>query len=270
MTKHVVIVSGCMAVQARVKGNITENELFPDRIQYIAHHEHDAEIVFHVVTFKDLSLWPDKVKHKFDLYPIDLMIMQMRTHDYLNLINYGRTGAIHETFVGGEDGSSNTASSFYKRSKRFLVKKNSWWSLKVLKFMKSLNRHIIRNGLLLKNLFSPMGSAAGSRYRQVMIDGDRIASEKNVPIIYLGVTARPNSIIEDRVATKLNSDLSSLAKELGREYVDILSKRDRNGVYKFAGGSDLEKMISLSAVGHQEVAEKLLNAMRSEGLLDKD
>lgn len=91
MKTQAIIVSGCMAVQARVKGNISEGELYPNVLRSLLCDQGGLEFEYQIVTVKDLSRWQENVERICDRELVSMMIVQLRTHDHLNIIRYGRT-----------------------------------------------------------------------------------------------------------------------------------------------------------------------------------
>jgi hypothetical protein len=249
-----------MAVQTRVKGNITEEELYHNRLRDHSLQQTGEELEFDIVTVKDLSMWPEKVRARYTANRKDVFIFQLRTHDYINLIRYGRTGEIHETFVSdvsSEGSSPSRVGGFYRKAKGLLKQKDNAVSRFVLGALKWFNWRVVRSALLAKRLVGGHERFALKRYVEVMEEAERLSNELGMELIFLGVTSRPGSWLENRLAYRLQNALMKKASELGRPYVDVLGKRDQDGNYKFADEGGFTSRLSLSAVGHKEISEKL-------------
>lgn len=262
--KNVVIVSGCMAVQARVKGNIQEQDIYHNKLKASLLTDHGIDIECHIVTFKDLSLWQDKVKALCGSMEVDLLIVQLRTHDHINLIRYGRTGEIHETFVSQDehnDATRSNVSSFYRQLKSKLISKNNWFSRSILKLLKQINWRVVRTILLGKQLAKNKRRFATSEYSKVITDGNEIANTYGFPVLFLGVTSRPGSWLENWISKKLQIELREKVHSLDRKYVDVLGMYNSKKQYKFSEEGEFQSRVSLNRLGHAEVAEKLCDAM---------
>ena len=128
-TKKILIVSGCMAVQAKVKGNIKESELYHNVLKEEIFKSHQLIIESTILTYADVKNCSEKVKDYCESNDIDLIIFQIRTMDFFALMNYKKVYKrldFVENNSAIEQGESKNIIEKYRKIKNQMREKNSW------------------------------------------------------------------------------------------------------------------------------------------------
>jgi len=207
MKKKVLILSGCMAVQARYKQNIREEEIYPNILREQVGASHGIDLDFEVITYKGLTRWMEIAAQHCTTSQFDLVIFQLRTHDYLNLITYGKTGAIKEDLQLSDSKSKSGIQKLldhYRRLKAYLITQEKGILIYVLRLLRFASRNIIRPLFLGLNLLKNRQAHAKREYDQLVHNMHAFASTHKIPAVFLGVTSRPNSYFEDQIGKRLN------------------------------------------------------------------
>ena len=251
---NVLIVSGCMAIQT-FKGNIQTEELYHEVLKDYFLKKHNILLIFEIINYDELSPCYDKIVENFESKPADLIVFQVRGHYYLDMILFYSAFKIIERKVLSNKTEKITPkknTNFVESAKNKLKNKNNLFSIYVLKIY-----FFIKYGLLW-----PLGYFVGylfgterfakNEYKKLITNVLRYADHKKVPLLFLGVTSRPKSKSENLLSLRLNQFAKSLIQSLGGTYIDIFGKFTENHDNKFC-----DDRLSLSKIGHQEVADKL-------------
>ena len=258
--KNILVVSGCMAIQS-FKGNILPEELYPSILKETFLKEYKKLLIFEIITYNELHLCYERIIEKFESKPADLIIFQVRGHYYLNIVNFLSTyKTIERTNLSkkGQEVTIKKRSNFLQDTKSKLRKGNNFASIyiwEILVFIK--HRLVMPIGYLMGYLFGAE-SFAKEVYTKLIINVLQYAEDKKIPIIFLGVTSRPNCKVENLFARRLNRYSEILINSLGGTYISIFGKFTTKNEYKFINNlNNKSDKISLSKIGHREVAEKL-------------
>jgi hypothetical protein len=256
--KSILVVSGCMALQDQSKGNIDHSSLYHHIVKKQGLEDFDISLDFEILRSERFSTCLPKLKEAFRKKTYDMVIFQVRGNHYLKTI---------KLFGFYTDSSTQTRKLTFNllrwRESAFEEHKPAITqsSLKKSSSSRSLYSRFLR---ALKTTFHQTNSAIG-----LIVGNQRIAyrtylglikaviefSTNNlVPIMFIGVTSRPNNKIENHMAKNLNRKISQYLRQQQHTYVDIFGDLTSDGVYKFS--SDFK--ISLNEYGHQELANKLL------------
>lgn len=252
---NVLIVSGCMAIQT-FKGNIQTEELYHEVLKDYFLKNYNILLIFEIINYDELSPCYDKIVENFESKPADLIVFQVRGHYYLDMILFYSAFKIIERNVLSNKTEKITPeknTNFVESAKNKLKNKNNLFSIYVLKIY-----FFIKYGLLW-----PLGYFTGylfgtekfakNEYKKLITNVLRFAEHKKVPLLFLGVTSRPKSKSENLLSLRLNQFAKDLIQSLGGTYIDIFGEFTKNHDYKFSNDR-----LSLSKIGHKDVADKLV------------
>ena len=264
-TKKIVLVSGCMAVQDRAKKNIGRDEVYHWRMKKEISEAYDIDIDFPIITYSDLIDCFPKVKAFCDSNIVDLMIFQVRSHDFLSNTTYKKrtpksAGDSDISIVKKNEEQSlyQKLFGFYRKIKLHVKSKESWFYSTLLRLLRLISRNLIRPLLLLLGMAKNNHKKVERKYENLLINIDEYSRKRKIPVVYLGVTSRPNSYLENLICKGLNARMSKFITSIGSNYIDIFGMYNIEKDYKFVKGTDVPDQICLNAVGHEEVANKLM------------
>ncbi|MBP6183190.1 hypothetical protein [Flavobacterium sp.] len=252
---NILIVSGCMAIQT-FKGNIQPEELYHVVLKDYFLEKYNILLIFEIINYDELSPCYDKIVENFESKPADLLLFQVRGHYYLDMILFFSTFKTIERNVLSnktQKVSIEKNTNFVETAKNKLKNKNTLASIYILKIY-----FFIKYGLLW-----PLGYFMGylfgtekfakNEYKKLITNVQSFSENKKVPLLFLGVTSRPKSKAENLLSLRLNQFAGNLIQSLGGTYIDIFGKFTVNNEYKFSTDN-----LSLSKIGHKEVADKLV------------
>jgi len=257
---NILIVSGCMAIQS-FKGNIQPEELYTNILKNHFWEEYHKSLVFEILTYAELYPCYEKIIERFESKPADLIIFQVRGHYYLNLVNIFSTYQSIERANISKSGQKDTIpnkSNFLQDTKSKLRKGNSFASIYIRKILIfTRDRLILPIGYIVGYLFGAENFAE-KEYKNLIINVLRLSEDKKIPVLFLGVTSRPNYITENLFARRLNRYAEKLISSLGGTYIDIFGKFTPKKEYKFVNSTNNKSdQIRLTKIGHRKVTEKL-------------
>ncbi|WP_339704842.1 hypothetical protein [uncultured Kriegella sp.] len=264
-TKKIVLVSGCMAVQDRAKKNIVQDDVYHWRMKKEIFVAYGINIDFPIITYRDLIDCFPKVKEFCGLNAVDLMVFQVRSHDYLSNTSYKKKapkvaddGDITPVNKKGRQNLYQKLFGWYRKIKLHLKSKETGFYKVLLRSLRLISRNLIRPLLLVLGMTKNNHKKVERKYENLLVDIDEYCAKEGIPVVYLGVTSRPNSYIENLICKRLNTRMSQFITSMGGTYIDIFGKYDDESNYKFVRGTDVPDQICLNAVGHKEVANKLM------------
>lgn len=267
---NILIVSGCMAIQT-FKGNIKPEELYHVVLKDYFLENYNILLNFEIVNYDELSPCYYKIVENFESKPADIILFQVRGHYYLDMILFYTTYKTIErkdlSIIYKHKVSIQKNTNFIESTKNKLKNKNNLASVYILKIY-----FFIKYGLLW-----PFGYFVGyllgsekfakNEYKKLILNVQKFATLNNVPILFLGVTSRPKSKTENLLSLRLNQYAEKLIQSFGGTYIDIFEKYTIKNDYKFSTDN-----LSLSKIGHKEVADKLaihINKILSLSNFDK-
>ena len=246
-----------MAIQS-FKENISESELYPYVLQATFLKEKNIELIFDIVTYHKFKYCFNKIVDKVSTKKYDLIIFQIRGHYYLDLVS------IYSTYKVSERGKSSKKDSDEDYQKKVdtpndyrekLRQGNNIATSSMRKLLVFIKHEIVLSfGYIVGYLFGAE-KFAQKNYAKLLKDTLQYANENTLPIVFLGVTSRPNSKVENLFSSRLNQFSKKLITSSGKTYLDIFGKYNSKNEYKFFN-TPTDK-ISLNQIGHREVAEKL-------------
>lgn len=268
-TKKILLVSGCMAVQDRAKKNIAQDEVYHWRMKKEILEEYNIDIDFPIITYRDLIDCFPKVKAYCDSNTVDLMVFQVRSHDYLSNTNYKKKvpkpagdSDVPSKNKNGEQNLYQKLFGLYRKVKLHIKSKETWFYSGLLRLLRLISRNLIRPLLLFLGMAKNNHKKVERKYENLLINIDEYSSKRKMPVVYLGVTSRPNSYLENLICKRLNARMSKFITSMGQNYIDIFGMKNIQNDYKFIKGTEVPDQICLNAVGHEEVANKLKVAIK--------
>lgn len=263
-TKKIVLVSGCMAVQDRAKKNIAQKEVYHWRMKKEILEAYGIAIDFPIITYRDLIDCFPKVKEFCDSNAVDLMVFQVRSHDYLSNTSYKKkapkVAGDSDIAPANKKGGQNLYQKlfgWYRKIKLHIKSKETGFYSVLLRSLRLISRNLIRPLLLAVGMAKNNHKKVERKYENLLIGINEYTLKRKIPVVYLGVTSRPNSPLENLICKGLNTRMSKFITAMGGTYIDIFGMYNGKNEYKFVRGTDVPDQICLNAVGHEEVAHKL-------------
>lgn len=270
-TKKILIISGCMAVQTKVKGNIDEAALYQNILKQEILQDYQIQLESNILTYSDLNRCFEKAKACCEAEQIDLILCQIRTMDYFLSLNYKKIYRPLDLEKNSVTESDNFASVLVKK---FRLAKHRWKeqapkSFNAVNFVKqTLTKPPV---LFLLTCLIRNKKKANATYKKVAFELTNYADLHHIPILFLGASSRPNSISEDITAKYLNDFMSDYIQSLGKTYIDMFGKYDSDNNYKFVVSKKSADKPNLSEIGHREAANKVKHHILLQGkMLSKD
>jgi len=256
-TKKILIISGCMAVQSRVKGNILEAELYHNILQNDILNSNNIKLETTILTYSDIKDCFKKIQEHGNQNDVDLILYQIRTMDFFILINYKKANkhSIDESNILINDVNLTKKLNFkYKNFKNKLKGRNSF----IYQILKALKKNVLESPLLFLNICLILNkNRALNTYKNIVSEVCNYSEKNNIPILFLGVTSRPNSFIENETGRYLNNFMIRYFKSINKIYIDIFGKYDEAKNYKFVRGKKSSDKPNLNAIGHIDAAKKI-------------
>jgi len=253
---NILIVSGCMAIQA-YKGNLQPEDLYHSILKETFLKEYHKLLNFEIINYNELHLCYENIIESFESKPANIIIFQVRGHYYLNMVNFFKTYKTIERVNLTKKGQQVTIQKspyFLQDPKNKLRHGNNFASIYIYKQMSFIKRKLVRPiGYFLGYLFGAENFAKIT-YAKLITNTLQYAEYKKVPVLFLGVTSRPDCKVANLFAKRLNRYAEKLITSLGGTYIDIFGKYTTKNECKFVNNKS--DRVSLNNIGHREVAEK--------------
>ena len=256
----ILIVGGCLSMQDKLHGSISENELFHEIIKKQIDAAGKIDVNIRSIHYERFSVCYEKVFKANKSSRPDILIFQVRGNHYVKLVKLiGR-------YVNQHDKWKWTVNLPRRKNKfeEYPVKlQESHTPVSIQKTVTKTKffKHLVANSSLewihrLNYFFGTLiGNAVQAKksYSELIKQIVMLSKKNKIPVILLGVTARPFSEVQNYHSGKLNDYMRKFAKSQKLVYVDIFDTKNKYGEYKFAADD-----LHLNATGHREIAEKLM------------
>lgn len=256
-SKNILIVSGCMAKQDTAKGNIEFKSLFHQIMNREAQKCHNTVLNFQIIRSERFTPCLEKVREGLKPENTHAIVFQIRGDHYLRILKFfgiykDKDTSQHKCTFNMLRWSESKYEMHYLPDSKPTVEDDNRPTLKtkVVSVLKRLFHRINYSlGFLVGN-----EKKAFENYLKVIEEIMELAGKYDIPVIFLGVTSRPNIKIEDFFAKRLNTKMVDYFSKKDYPYLTIFGSTTPEGDYKFC-----DKIIfSLNESGHQEIANGLL------------
>jgi hypothetical protein len=245
-----------MAKQDVAKGNIAFKSLFHQIMQRDAQKNHDTSLYFQIIRSERFKPCLEKVKEGFEPKNTDAIIFQIRGDHYLRILKFfgvykDKNTSKHKFTFNFLKWAESKYETHYLPDSRPLQGSNENRSLKtkitsIIKWV--FHRTNYSFGFIIGN-----EKKAFENYIKVIEEMVALANKHAIPIIFLGVTSRPNIGIEEFFARRLNTKMVDYFSKNPYPYLNIFGSTTQEGDHKFC-----DKIIfSLNENGHKEIAQNL-------------
>lgn len=256
-SKNVLIVSGCMAKQDSAKGNIEFKSLFHQVLNREAQKSYSTALHFQIIRSERFKPCLEKVSNGLEPENTHAIVFQVRGDHYLRILKFfgiykDKNTHQHKYTFNMLRRSESKYEEHYLPDSRPIAEDWNQPTLKT-KFFSVLKWVFHRINYSLGFLVGNEKKAFES-YLQVIEEITRLSTNYDIPIVFLGVTSRPNIRIENFFAKRLNMKMAEYFAKKKLPYLDIFGSTTPEGQYKFC-----DKIIfSLNENGHREIAHGLL------------